>query len=88
MSRCQVCYGSGKKLGAGMILLDCESCDSTGKIHAVNEYLDIKSTESYKKAKAELQEQYAVSDDEAEKYLDKAFEDAKPKRGRPKKNAD
>lgn len=33
MKRCHICYGSGRVMGGGMIIADCDVCDGRGKIY-------------------------------------------------------
>lgn len=90
MNRCIPCYGSGKLLGPGMISHDCEHCKGKGKIEIIEneiDFLELKNTESYKKAREQIKEASPLlTDDEADKMLDIAFEETKLKRGRPKFN--
>jgi hypothetical protein len=78
-------------MGGGMMMADCELCDGAGKFKEVSDDIDflaMKQTESYVKAKKRLQARNEdLSDEEAEKLLDEAFEKEKPtvKRGRKKK---
>jgi hypothetical protein len=51
--RCIPCAGSGKLMGGGMMINDCDHCRGSGKITQPNDeidYLQLKTTESYKKA--------------------------------------
>lgn len=71
--RCIPCGGSGKAMGGGMILADCDHCDGHGKIDVPPdeiEYLLAKNTEHYNKAKDEIKELGNLSDKEAETILD------------------
>jgi hypothetical protein len=83
MQRCTPCGGSGRVMGGGMIIKDCEECDGRGKIKKIDDeidYLTMKQTKSYKSAKTRLQKKHPnLSEDEAEKMLDKAFEKEKVK---------
>lgn len=69
-------------MGGGMMMADCDNCDGEGKVKVVEDdidFLTIKQTESYQKAKKRLQAKNDnLSDDEAEKLLDEAFEKEKP----------
>ena len=91
MTRCIPCRGSGRLMGGGMITVDCDHCDGSGKIPEIKDdinYLSIKQTESYQKAKARLiSKNENLSDEEAEKLLDEAFEKEKPKIKKKIKNA-
>lgn len=74
LQRCVPCGGSGKMMGGGMLLKDCEHCEGKGKINIDDEDLDIllgKQTEHYQKAKAELQAiAPSMNGEEVEKILD------------------
>lgn len=93
--RCIPCSGSGKVMGGGFMIANCEYCDGSGKIKYVDDeidYLAMKQTESYRNAKARLKSKHnSLSDEDAEKLLDEAFEKElevekpKAKRGRKKK---
>ena len=50
---CQCCAGSGKIMGGGMIMRDCDECSGAGSIIEADddiEYLQLKATDSYKDA--------------------------------------
>lgn len=69
--RCIPCGGSGKVMGGGMMLQDCDHCHGAGKV--IIEEIDYlkKDSESYKKAKSKLKKlDKKLSDDDAEKILD------------------
>lgn len=94
-ARCIPCSGSGRVMGGGMMMADCDNCDGEGKIRVVDDEIDfltMKQTEGYQNAKKRLQSKHEnLSDEEAEKLLDEAFEKEKPiiKSGRKsKKNED
>jgi hypothetical protein len=77
--RCIPCGGSGKVMGGGMMLTDCDECEGYGKIVIKEEpdYLS-KDTESYQKAKHEVKKlDDKISDQEAEKILDEEIEKQK-----------
>lgn len=77
--RCIPCGGSGKVMGGGMMLADCDECDGYGKIIIKEEpdYL-AKDSDSYKKAKNEIKNlDEKISDQEAEKILDDEIEKQK-----------
>ena len=87
--RCVPCGGSGKMMGGGMMLLDCDTCDGLGKVIVPDEddidYL-AKNTEHYQKAKEEIKKiDDKISDDEAEKILDEEIEKQKPESFKKKK---
>ena len=89
-TRCLPCAGSGRVMGGGMMMADCDICDGVGKVKVVEDEIDfltMKQTEGYQNAKKRLQAKNEnLSDNEAEKLLDEAFEKEKPlvKRGRKK----
>lgn len=77
--RCIPCGGSGKVMGGGMLISDCEHCDGEGKVIDDNA-LFAKDTEHYKKAKSDIKAiDKAMTDEEAEKILDEEIEKQKPK---------
>lgn len=91
--RCIPCNGSGKLMGGGMITADCDNCNGVGKVKEVAidemDYLAMKQTEGYRSAKKRLQSSHPdLSGDEAEKLLDEAFENEKPKATRKRKAKD
>lgn len=80
--RCIPCGGSGKVMGGGMMLVDCDHCDGIGKIIIIEEpnYL-AKDTDSYKKAKDGIKKlDTKLSDSDAEKILDEEIEKQKGKK--------
>jgi Zn-finger protein len=40
MTRCIPCGGSGKVMGGGMLIQNCDSCDGTGKKSAYENAID------------------------------------------------
>lgn len=78
---CVPCSGSGRLMGGGMMMMDCDSCNGKGNMDHVDDeidYLNMKNNESYKKAKKRLQKKHPnLSDGEAEQLLDDAFEKEK-----------
>lgn len=75
--RCIPCYGSGKVMGGGCILVDCDHCDGAGKVQLPEDeidYLEMKTTESYKKAIKEIKSvDGKITDQQAEEMFDKEF---------------
>lgn len=80
--RCTYCQGSGKIMGGGMLLQDCDECYGTGKVEIIDEEKDIeylvsKQSESYQNAKNKIKAlDDNISDQEAEQILDEEL--AKP----------
>lgn len=78
--RCISCSGGGKVMGMGMIMQDCEACDGAGKIFVPDDELDflaMKQTESYQKAKDKLKAvDNTIDDKKAEELLDKSMKEA------------
>ncbi len=83
LKRCVPCGGSGEVLGGGMMKSDCHYCHGKGKIKVVDEeidYLAMKQTDGYRNAKSRLMSSHSdISEQEAEKLLDEAFENERPK---------
>ena len=51
--RCIACTGSGRVMGGGMMMQDCDDCDGTGKIYIDDpelEFNEMKATKAYKNA--------------------------------------
>ncbi len=75
-SRCPPCSGSGRVMGGGMMMADCDACDGMGKIPIPEDditYLMDKQTDRYKKAKIAIKKRLKVDDKEAEELLDNAL---------------
>lgn len=72
--RCNSCVGSGRVMGGGMMMQDCEHCDGTGKIFVADDPIDYvmrKESEAYQNAKAKIKNlDDKMSDQDAEKLLD------------------
>lgn len=84
-TRCRSCQGSGKVMGGGMILQDCEDCDGRGKIAYENFYDDLKNTPEYDKAIEKISSSEHVTKDEAKEIFKEEFDKLEPKkRGRPR----
>ena len=86
LKKCRACAGSGKIMGGGMMIKDCHECNGIGKISEIKPEPDIKTikqTESYRQAKSRLMEKSPdLTNEEAEKLLDDAFEREKPRKKR------
>jgi len=96
--RCLPCNGSGRMMGGGMLMQDCEHCDGKGKIEDGKVQLaDYKKTPEYRKAINTIQQLANKSYEESERLFAEEFdkkeeihkEEVKPipkipgKRGRP-----
>lgn len=78
--RCNICYGSGRVMGGGMMMQDCEECDGTGKIVFIEneieelEKLKAKQDESYAKAINEIKDlDPSMTDEKAKEIFDEEF---------------
>jgi hypothetical protein len=86
--RCIPCGGSGRVMGGGMMMNDCEHCDGLGKIIVSDDDIDYlakkqndKELESYKKAKKNIKSvDESITDDQAERILDDELNKSKTKR--------
>ena len=79
---CIPCSGSGRVMGGGMLMKDCDECDGRGKIQYVDDeidYLSQKQSLNFTEAKKRLAEKANISEDQAEKYLDDAHKKQKKK---------
>jgi hypothetical protein len=91
--RCLSCVGSGKVMGGGMMMQDCEVCDGLGKIFVADDPIDFlnkKNTEAYIESKEKLKQQAPdLKDEYIEKILDeelaKANSNVAPINGKAKK---
>lgn len=79
--RCKPCNGSGKVMGGGMLLSDCDSCDGVGKTYPLAEHKEIKldkENKHYKKAINKIKDLHEnISDEEAEKIFEEEFKNIK-----------
>jgi len=81
--RCKTCHGSGKVMGGGMMLQDCEDCDGRGKIEYEDFYEDVKNSPEYNKAVDKIAQNENVSQDKAKEMFEDEFNKLEPKkRGR------
>lgn len=94
---CIPCGGSGKQLGGGMIIKDCDTCDGSGRNNKPDDEIDYllkKDTEHYKSAKKRIQAlDPNLTDEDVEKMLDGELTklndeqtEQPKKRGKPKVN--
>jgi RecJ-like exonuclease len=86
LKMCIPCAGSGRVMGGGMMMKDCDQCDGRGKIQYVDDeidYLAKKQSLNYKDAKQRLVDKANISGEQAEEYLDAELK--KTKRGRKKR---
>lgn len=72
--RCNTCVGSGRVMGGGMMMQDCEVCDGIGKLFIPDDPIDHimrKETEAYQNAKAKIKGlDSKMTDKDAENLLD------------------
>lgn len=82
--RCVPCGGSGQVRGGGMIMINCEHCEGSGKIIIEDDdldYLVTKQQESYQKAKKNIKAiDENITDEQAERILDDELNKSKTKR--------
>ncbi len=74
--RCKPCGGSGRVMGGGMILADCETCDGAGKIYVdepVAKKVDITIDRSSKHYKEAIKKIKALSKDMTEEQAESIF---------------
>ena len=78
--RCNICYGSGKVMGGGMMQHDCDECDGSGKIIVIEndieelEKIKAQQDESRQKAIAEIKNlDENISDEKAQQIFDEEF---------------
>jgi len=83
LKMCIPCAGSGRVMGGGMLIKDCDECDGRGKISYVDDEIDYiaqKQSLNYAEAKQRLADKANISEDEAGKYLDAEIGKKKKKR--------
>lgn len=69
--RCDICVGSGKVMGGGMIYHDCFKCAGVGSVNIDDDFFIAKDSDSYKSAKDKIKAlDEKMTDEEAEKLLD------------------
>lgn len=70
--RCSICSGSGKVMGGGMMLWDCDDCDGNGKILIIE--TTVQETESYNEAIESIKAlDPSIDDDKAKEIFDEEF---------------
>jgi hypothetical protein len=83
LQRCDICIGSGKVMGGGMIYHSCEKCSGIGKLAPTQDCVMGKDSDNYKSAKKRIKAlDENLSDEEVEKILDEELgklNDEKPK---------
>jgi hypothetical protein len=80
--KCMVCAGSGKVMGGGMMMWDCDDCDGNGKILIIEEPKD---SASYKEAIESIKAlDPSIDDEKAKEIFDEEFKkiDDKPMDGK------
>jgi hypothetical protein len=77
-TRCTVCNGSGKVMGGGMMPAECDECEGLGRVAIVQddiEELNVRMTESYKKAIDEIRAMNSsITEEQAKKMFDQELE--------------
>ena len=71
--KCKTCAGLGKIMGGGMIQVICEECTGIGSVEIADneiDYLEMRKTDGYQKAKKRLMKRKKLSVKEAEELLD------------------
>ena len=63
--RCHACLGSGKLMGGGLILKDCKYCKNPQK------EVSMRDTQAYKKSVKRIQKKCKISEQEAQKIIDR-----------------
>lgn len=90
--RCITCSGSGKVMGGGMMMADCHGCDGKGHNLIPDDdidYLQMKETDSYKKAIENIKKTSEnITDKQAEDLFEKEFKniDKETKNKKERKN--
>jgi RecJ-like exonuclease len=73
--RCKDCGGSGRVMGGGMMMWDCETCDGVGKIRKVDDEvadLEMRQTASYRKAIEEIKNMdSSITEEKAQEIFDR-----------------
>lgn len=91
LQRCDICVGSGKVMGGGMIFHSCAKCKGVGKLYPDEDCFMGKDSENYKSAKKRIKAlDEKLSDEEVEKLLDEELgklNDEKPKVKRRRRKA-
>lgn len=90
--RCKPCNGSGKVMGGGMMLADCDNCDGVGKLYVEEPFKMDKESPHYKNAIGRIKElNPALSDNDCEVIFNRELEtldDIKEDANDSKKTAD
>lgn len=74
LKRCIPCCGSGRVMGGGMIMSDCDHCEGRGKVKVVEDdigFLEEKTTVSYNEAIDRIKKETNLPDKEAKEVFDK-----------------
>jgi DnaJ-class molecular chaperone len=71
--RCPACVGSGKVMGGGMMMTECDECDGRGKIYEKSEPVIDKDSKEYKNAITNIKK---LGDNISDEQADQMFEDA------------
>lgn len=87
LERCDVCVGSGKVMGGGMIFHSCDKCLGVGKLAQSVDIVMSKDSDGYRRAKDKIKSlDDTMSDEQAEKLLDDelGIKNEKPQNKKPK----
>lgn len=69
-TRCKVCIGTGRKMGGGMMMEDCDHCIN-GKVLEPKDIKIDKTSDSYKGAIKRIRKLKNITTQEAEAVFDK-----------------
>ncbi len=78
--RCPACVGSGKVMGGGMMMTECDDCEGRGKIYdePKKEPVIDKASPEYKKAIRNIKKLGKdITDEQADQMFDDAWKAAK-----------
>jgi hypothetical protein len=77
-TRCKICNGSGKVMGGGMMMTECDECEGVGRVAVIKDdigELNVRTTESYKKAIEEICAiNSSITEEQAKKMFDQELE--------------
>ena len=75
LTRCKICIGSGKMMGGGMIMCDCDACYGTGHTTAIPEPPAVKIDQNSQHYKSAIKRIKALNDKITDAEAEKMFKD-------------